>query len=213
VVEQTISIIEAIRLLNEMRVQTPKGIRNIARRIALDVIRESTKNVSNDLLMVRSGTLRRYITATLKAQLTDDATGVHTGLPKGDTEAKIARVQDEGATIRPKGHPFLRVPIPGGPALTGAGVDRIPFPPTIRGRFAPNGRPFFIPRGMNIIATTMGRGQKQIQAWYALVPQVVLKPRYWWTGAVKAVEMRVPQHIEKVMRRIVQSQKPEEPTP
>jgi len=205
VADQTISIAQAIRLLQAMRADVPKGIHLIARRIALDVIRETTKNVSNDLLMVRTGTLRRYITATLAAQLTDDATGVRTGLPRGDALAKIARVQDEGATIRPTTHKYLRIPLQG--AKTAAGVDRYAGVHLCMQKVEP---PIFAIRsklGNLLLARRIGTGKDaQIQPLYVLKSQVTLKPRYWWTGAVRTVEMRVPKHIDVVMRKIVGGQ-------
>jgi hypothetical protein len=207
VAEQTISIAQAVRLLQTMRANVPKGIRLIARRIALDVIRESTKNVSNDLLMVRTGTLRRYITATLTSQLSEDDTGVRTGLPKGDTEAKIARVHDEGATIRPTMHQFLRVPLQA--ATTSAGVDRYAGLHLCMHKVDPPIFAFRSKAGKLLLGRRIGEGKAaHLEVLYALVPQVTLKARHWWTGAVKAVQMRVPNHIETVMRKIIQGEQP-----
>ena len=123
---EVISITQAIAMFRAARVTNlPRAMRLLGRNVALDVIREAGSNLSNDLVHVRSGKLRRYVITTLTAGIRDLPSGVETGLPKRDPLAVIAGVQDRGAMIRPKTKKYLRIPLI--PAFKGGsyrGVDR-----------------------------------------------------------------------------------------
>ena len=211
---ETISITEAIAMFRAAKVTNlPRAMRLLGRNVALDVIREAGSNLSNDLVHIRSGALRRYVIKTLTDGIHDLPGGVETGLPRGDKAAMIAQVQDEGATIRPKTAKFLRIPLP--PAFKGGsyrGVDRYADTP-LRGV---KGMGFFAYRSKTTGQLLIGRllvshsAAKQragtaysIENWYVLKTQVTIKPRYWWRGAVMAVRSRLHQHIDAVIQQVV----------
>jgi len=202
---ETISITEAIAMFRAARVTNlPRAMRLLGRNVILDVVREGGSNLSNDLVRVRSGRLRRYAIKTLTKGIRELPTGAETGLPKGDQLAMIAEVQDRGATIRPKTAKFLRIPLP--PAFKGGsyrGVDRYAgqslrnVPDT--GLF-----PIRSKGGSLLLVKRIGTGKtSHLEAWYVLKTQVTLPPRYWWRGAVMAVRARLHQHVDRVMPQVV----------
>ena len=93
---------------------------------ALD-IEARAKSDFTTKLRVRTGLLRRSIAARVEAgekiRLVASAGG-----RVGAKDVVYASTHEFGATIRPKNAKALRIPIPGGPALTAAGVDRYATP-------------------------------------------------------------------------------------
>jgi hypothetical protein len=202
---EVISITQAIEMFRAARVTNlPRAMRLLGRNVALDVIREAGSNLSNDLVHVRSGRLRRYVIKTLTDGIRDLPGGVETGLPKGDPLAVIAAVQDRGATIRPKTKRYLRIPLI--PAFKGGsyrGVDRYAGQSL---RNVPDTGLFFLRSkgGSALLVKRVGKGKgSRLEAWYVLKTQVTLPPRYWWRGAVMAVRSRLHRHVDAVMPQVV----------
>jgi len=202
---EVISITQAIAMFRAARVTNlPRAMRLLGRNMALDVIREAGSNLSNDLVHVRTGRLRRYVINTLTAGIRDLPTGVETGLPKGNLLAVIAAVQDRGATIRPKTKKYLRIPLI--PAFKGGsyrGVDRYAGQSL---RSVPDTGLFFIRSkgGTALLVKRVGSGKgSRLEAWYVLKTQVTVPPRYWWRGAVMAVRARLHRHVDAVLPQVV----------
>jgi hypothetical protein len=210
---EVISVTQAIEMFRAARVTNlPRAMRLLGRNVAVDVIREAGSNLSNDLVHVRSGKLRRYVIKTLTDGIRDLPGGVETGLPKGNPLAVIAAVQDRGATIRPKTAKFLRIPLP--PAFKGGsyrGVDQFANTPLreakAMGFFAYRSKAGQLLIGRLVVSHNKAKqraGQAyQIENWYVLKRQVTLPPRYWWRGAVMAVRGRLHQHVDAVMPQVV----------
>lgn len=95
-----------------------------ANRMAMDT-ESRAKLLARTRLRVRSGNLGRSIVGGV----TDGwpAVGVSLKAGGGTKEVGYARLQEYGGTVRPKGHPFLAIPV--GPALTPSGVPRFPLGP------------------------------------------------------------------------------------
>ena len=95
-----------------------------ASRMAMETEAQA-KGLARSRLRVRSGNLGRSIVGAV----TDGwpMVGLSLKAGGGSKEVGYARLQEYGGTVRPKGHPFLAIPV--GPALTSSGVPRFPLGP------------------------------------------------------------------------------------
>lgn len=111
-----------IRELAEGRLA--RAIVGEASRLAMETEGQA-KLLARTRLRVRSGNLGRSIVGSV----TDGwpVVGLSLKAGGGTKEVGYARLQEYGGTVRPKGHPFLAIPV--GPALTPSGVPRFPLGP------------------------------------------------------------------------------------
>lgn len=93
---------------------------------------------------------------------------IGTGGYIGKAPVVYARIQEEGGTIRPKGHPFLTIPMPG-----------------VKGVIAnyPDGFFFKSKRGNLLYGTTTGKKGK-LKPLFLLKPQVTLPARRWFSTPI-----------------------------
>jgi len=89
------------------------------RRIGLQLQRTVMGHVSNDLLHVRTGTLRRAVFYRVETSGRDALVRVGADL----TKAPYGRIQNVGGEVRPVRSQFLTIPLE--PNLTGNGVMRV----------------------------------------------------------------------------------------
>ena len=154
---------------------------------ALDAEAEAKQNATTRL-NVRTGRLRASIQGTVE----QDGGGsfsivLRAGTPDGG-RVPYARIHEEGGTIRPKRGRFLKIPV--GPALTGAGVSRLP--PGRNGdfRFVPT------PRG----GVLVGRDGK---VWYVLRREVRIPARPYLAPALAAAAPRLAASLDRLVRQAV----------
>ena len=102
-----VSAAEAAERFRQMQYDVPKGMKAVARMVCVSVQREALRNLNNGLLDRKTGTLMRYASANMQPIKVSDGWAI--GLPKGDLEARIGRVQETGATIKAKNGKFLRI--------------------------------------------------------------------------------------------------------
>ena len=192
-----ISLQEAVSLFQRLGMDTNKLGKTLALHVIADGTHEVLSNLNDDLVMRRTGGLARYVAAALKARVIGPAS-VTVGLPRGQMGAIIGRVQEQGATIRPKNARMLRIPLPA--AQTAAKVDRMAGL-RLRETLAPDGSRFFRPRGKMVVGISRGTGKKRhFEAWYVLKSQVTLKPRHWWSSGWKFAASRIGTHADAVVK-------------
>lgn len=114
------------------------------------------------------------------------------------TDVKYARIQDEGGTIRPKGHPYLAIPL--------KGIKDRP-------KDHPNAFVIETKRGSVLLVERQwsraggagkgwrGSGYKPgIRALFALVPEVTLPATRWFSGTMMRMDSLLPGYMsEKVL--------------
>ena len=180
---ETTGIDQVIKALNYLGKNTPVALRQWAMRLLLRVKATAIQNVSNDILNVRTGTLRRWISYQ---DVVDEGNGVCSwGLPKNFGPSVYGAKLEEGGDITAQPGRLLRVPLPA--ALTGNGVDRyagISF----RDSGLPPGlsvisRPGHTPLIVKIIEKIKNA---RWELWYALVPKVTIQKHPWFSNAVTA---------------------------
>ena len=170
---------------------------NTAKRLA-------KQNASNIIVRRRTGTLVGWISQQ-RAVLGDKS--VSWGLPDNEKESRIAKLLNEGGTITPKTSQFLRVPVPGGPADQGRGVD--PFAGialrTVPGfcavRSKTRGNPILMRRD----------GVEPAVPWYFLVRSVTIPPHPWFSDAVDTTVSLIPVIIESRLHGLETMTENEEP--
>jgi hypothetical protein len=208
-----ISIAEAIVIYQKLGLDAPKLGKALARRVVADGTRQVLTNLNDDLLMRRTGGFARYVAMSLKA-VEETPTSLTVGLPRGQLGAVIGRVQETGATIRPTRAQSLIIPLP--PARTKAGAARDLFGPSgeraesIRGALAPDGSPFFRPKGKEVVGITRGEGKnRHFEAWYVLRREVTLRARHWWSSGWKFAGNRIGEHAMKVVPAFLRGTNPD----
>jgi hypothetical protein len=127
------------------------------------------------------------------------------GLPKGTHQSMVAYVQEVGTvgkggelpTIVPVNGQFLRIPVPGGPALSGAGVDVYAGTPLrqIEG--------FFV-KGRQLCRED---APGQIVAWYNLVTHVDIRPKRWFRDAVEGAREGIAKAAGYALSVIVKGER------
>lgn len=123
---------------------------------------------ARERLSVRTGQLSRSIRMTVE----ESGEGVTVTLT---ADTPYARIQEEGGTVRPVNRKYLRVPL--GPALTGAGVDRLP---TSLYTSAPD--KFFVAKSRK--GTLLLRDRETGEPWYALIKgPVTVAPKFYLRDA------------------------------
>jgi len=160
------------------------------------------------VLRVRTGRLSQSIAGKIEPGTTSDAVKLTLsagGRVAAGGDVKYAATHEFGATITPKNAKMLRIPFPGGPALTGAGVDRFatPLRATAAGQFTLAGWG----NRMYLISTNRaqtGRGKNaRMGPWYILKQSVKIPARPFLRPAFDEVAATIPAVIEKAIRKAV----------
>jgi hypothetical protein len=208
-----ISIAEAVTIFRRLGLDAPKLGKVLAKRIVADGTRQVLTNLNDNYLARRTGGLARYVAMSLKV-VEEKPGSLTVGLPRGQLGAVIGRAHEIGALIRPKRAQALTIPLP--PALTRAGAPRDLWGPsgeradTLRGAFAPDGSPFFRPKGKEVIGISRGEGKnRHFEAWYALKREVYLRPRAWWSQGWRLAGEYVGAHAMKVVPAFLRGGNPD----
>lgn len=169
----------------------PDQLRRALTVAALDAEAQAKQNATSKL-NVRTGRLRASIRGTVEQ---DGGGGfsivLRAGTPDGGA-VPYARIQEEGGTIRPKKSRFLKIPV--GPALTRAGVPRLP---PRRGAGGDGLR--FVPRGAGgVLVAPDG------QVWFVLKRSVTIPARPYLRPALEAVQPRLADDLVRLVRRAVE---------
>jgi hypothetical protein len=191
----------------------PWFLRYVGRQIALTAKRQAVANASNADLRRRTGHLVHW---TNDQQPTYGEHDVSWGLPKGNKESMIGRALNDGVrNITSRSGKFLRIPIPGGPADQGAGVDPYSGVPlrSIGG--------FFVSKSKagNPIIFRIGGGKAErgamftVTPWYLLRASVTIPPHPWFSNAVMTTESVVPAIIESRLHALEQQAASNEEAP
>jgi hypothetical protein len=114
---------------------------------------------------------------------------------RNETDVKYAKIQDEGGTIRPKGHPYLALPL--------RGIKDRP-------KDHPNAFVIETRRGNVLLVEEMWRGaggagkgwrgsgyKRGIRALFLLVPEVTLRPSRWFTGTMRMMDSLLPGYMDE----------------
>ena len=163
----------------------PDQLRRTLTAAALDAEAEAKQNATTRL-NVHSGRLRASIRGTVEQVSGDLAIVLRAGTDGG--AVPYARIQEEGGTIRPKKGKYLKIPV--GPALTGAGVSRLPPGRSGDFRFVPT------PRG----GVLVGRDGK---VWYVLRREVRIPARPYLAPALAAAAPRLAASLDRLVRQAV----------
>jgi hypothetical protein len=153
----------------------------------------------------RTGNLVHWIQ---QQQPTYEEHSVSWGLPKGNKESMIGKALNDGVeNMTSRTGRFLRIPIPGGPADQGAGVDPYAGVPlrTVPGFFVAKSQ-----AGNPIIFRALDRGLKgvgkagRIVPWYILKSSVTIPPHPWFSNAVETTKSLVSVIIESRLHALEQ---------
>jgi hypothetical protein len=171
-----VSVAEAAARFRQMQVDVPKALTAVARAVCVDLQSEALRNLNGGYVNRRTSTLMRYVSANLRPIKVSDGWAI--GLPKGDMEAVIGRVQETGATIKAKNWftksgagPFLVFAQPGGPGLT---------------------------------ATGQRSHAKGAQVKLIFAKQVTLPSRPWFSSAVQTALGKVQIHINEQIAKAIE---------
>ena len=129
-------------------------------------------------MRTRSGTLVRSIRAKVDGQtltLAANASGA---------DLVYASTQERGATVRPVNKKWLTVPVPGGPALTPAGVHRYK-----TARDFPGGLRFVFLSPVRALLVQERRNRSEIV--YILLKKTVIRPKWFMRDAFDDVAPKV----------------------
>ena len=156
------------------------------------------------VLRVRTGRLSQSIAGKIEPGAETDVirlTLAAGGRVAGGADVNYAATHEFGATITPKNAKMLRIPFPGGPALTGAGVDRFatPLRATGAGLFAIQKTA----GGKLVLVNTAAKGKAAGRPWYVLKRSVKIPARPFLRPAVDEVAATIPAVIEKAIRKAV----------
>lgn len=162
----------------------PDQLRRTLTAAALDAEAEAKQNATT-VLNVRTGRLRASIAGTVEQDGGGFSIVLRAGTPDGG-RVPYARIHEEGGTIRPKRGRFLKIPV--GPALTGAGVSRLPPGRSGGFRFVPT------PRG----GVLVGRDG---QVWFVLKQQVTIPARPYLAPAIATIQPRLADDLTRLLRR------------
>lgn len=179
-----VSLAEMKDILERYKVNTPKMQRAIAKRGCALIAREAVSNVNNDLVMKRTGGLMQYIGAMLATQRETD-NSVSIGLPRGERQAIIGRVQEEGATIHAKN--WFTKPSKAHPEGTGPWLI-----------FPRAGGDWWTQAG--VVSQASG-----VKPGFAMVKQVTLRARHWFSSAVEFYKLNMVREAGVVLKQFLQS--------
>lgn len=165
--------------------------------IAALEMESGAKQAAGTVLRVRTGLLRRSIAGKVEAGAEPRLT-LFAGGRVGAKDIPYAATHEFGAVIRPKNAKALRIPIPGGPAMTGAGVDRYatPIRQTAGGVFRLvkfGGRAFLVKNGRG-----GGLG-------YVLVQQVRIPARPFMRPTFDRVAAALPGRLRATISRLLEA--------
>ena len=156
------------------------------------------------VLRVRTGRLSQSIAGKIEPGSSSDAVKLTLsagGRVAAGGDVKYAATHEFGATITPKNAKMLRIPFPGGPALTGAGVDRFATPLRATGAGI-----FAIQKtagGKLVLVNTAAKGKSAGRPWYILKQSVKIPARPFLRPAFDEVAATIPAVIEKAIRKAV----------
>ena len=195
----------AIERLQRINRGIPWFLRYVGRQIVQTCKREAVANASNVVIRRRTGALVGHIN---KQQPKYEPGAVTWGLPKGDLQSRIGRALNDGQeNITSRTGRFLRIPIPGGPADQGAGVDPYAGVP-LRG--VPG---FFVAKSEagNPIIFRLGGGSPakgamfNVVPWYFLKQSITIPPHPWFSNAVTTTKSLVRVIIESRLHALEQA--------
>lgn len=148
------------------------------------------------VLKVRSGLLRRSIQGRVDAGATDPRLTLSAGGRIGAKDVVYAAIHEFGGVVRPKNAKALRIPLPGGPALTGAGVDRYatPLRQTAGGMFR------LVKFGGRAFLSKIGRGGGIA---YVLVMQSRIPSRPYLRPGFDRVAAEVPKRLVAALSEVL----------
>lgn len=180
---------EVIRALTILQKRTPGAIQIAARRLLMRVKSAAIQNVSNDVLQVRTATLRRWISA--QEVIEESPTTWSWGLPSEFGPSNYGAKLETGGDILPKNGKLLRVPLAA--AKTANGVDRYAGQ-SFRNTGLPEGLKVIARPGRTplIVKILEKKRNARWELWYALVPKVTIKPHPWFSSAVRAATETEP---------------------
>lgn len=169
---------------------------------AVAVAEGESRDLARTRLRRRTGNLSRSITGTVEGW-PSVTMGLRAG--GGAEDVRYAALQEYGGTVRPKGHPFLAIPV--GPALTPAGVPRYPGGP----RTVPV--PLAVAQTRNrdfVLVEAHGRRTKggrlssvQGVVWYILRRQVTVPAHRFVRDPFDAMVRALPQQMSEALQRAV----------
>lgn len=171
----------------------PETLRQIKWAIG-ERIEKNTSAVFAAHFRRRSGTMLRHMKSQRSRWVGED---VVWSLPAGELQTRIAAFHNKGGQITAKKGQFLRIPFPGGPALTAAGVDRFPQPLRSVGGF-------FVHNDKLWRRDPKGKG---IQPWYLLRRSVVLPKRPWLYDLAHRVALEVPRIARAFAKKAIEEAK------
>lgn len=123
--------VERLRKLDQGGLR--KTLLKTTRAAALGAERHAKLTVSTrsaTTLGVRTGRLRGSISSSVEGRDLNLVLKVRAGGTGGRGTVRYARIHELGGEVKALAGKYLRIPLRGGPALTGAGVDR--YPPPLR---------------------------------------------------------------------------------
>ena len=157
-----------IKKLEDATMLANKALLRALRRIGLRLQRTMMGKVSDDLLKVRTGNLRRAIFYRVEGREQESLVRVGVDL----TKAIYGRIQNVGGEIRPVRSKFLTIPL--GPNLTGSGVMRVSAREFIANPSSIGFVRSFVTRNKTAIMGVLPSGQ--VQPVFALVRSVRIRP-------------------------------------
>jgi hypothetical protein len=148
---------------------TPRATKYIATKWGAETVKDLKRSASEMKKSVAWGRQKTSQLMRATSMTTQDASGgfilaVGTGL--NTVDVKYARIQDEGGEIRPKGHPFLTIPMPG---VTGKARD-------YKDSFVA-----FSEKGQWMIARSTGANKDKLEVLFLLRRKVRLPATRWFT--------------------------------
>lgn len=181
--------------LDRIARELPAELRRLLTVTALDADAKAKVNATTTL-NVRSGRLRASITSSVEQAAGNFAIVLRAGTEGGTVP--YARIHEEGGTIRPKKAQFLKIPV--GPALTGAGVPRLP------ARRGAGGRSQKAQSALRFAPTAKGGVliAPDGQVWYVLRRQVTIPARPYLAPALRAVEPQLQTGLDRLVRAAVE---------
>lgn len=179
------------RQLAERLAKAANGARGTITRVLVGAALEmeaAGKERAGSVLRVRTGNLRRSIQGRVEAGGKDPRLTLSAGGRIGAKDVVYAATHEFGAVIRPKNAKALRIPLPGGAALTRAGVDRYatPLRQTAGGMFR------LVKFGGRAFLAKVGRGGGLA---YVLVQQVKIPARPYLRPGFDRVAKAIPGRL------------------
>jgi hypothetical protein len=127
----------------------------------------------------KSSQLSRSVSMRVQTETGRHVIAVGTGL--NTVDVKYARIQDQGGDIRPKGHPFLTIPMPG---VTGKARD-------YKDSFLAVSA-----AGQWMIAQSTGKTKRGLKVLFLLRRKVTLPASRWFTSVIERREPILHEYLD-----------------